>query len=57
MSDEQTLQGADYLYKSLNAQFNIDEAEGIVEAFAAGIGNKDSVGDICLPGGHSQAII
>lgn len=50
MSDEQTLQGEDYSYKSLNAQFNIDEAEGIVEAFAAGLGNKDSVGDICLPG-------
>jgi hypothetical protein len=47
MNDEQILQDSDYSYKSLNAQFNIDEAEGIVEAFAAGIGNKDSVGDIC----------
>jgi HK97 family phage prohead protease len=37
-------------YKAMPGQFNIDEALGIVECFVAGIGNKDSVGDVCLPG-------
>lgn len=49
MSDTEIVDSS-YLYKSLNGQFNIDEAKGIVEAFVAGIGNKDSVNDICLPG-------
>lgn len=56
MTNEQVSQEADYLYKSLNAQFNIDEAQGIVEAFVAGIGNKDSVGDICLPGCFTSSL-
>ena len=50
MTNVPAQQEVDYLYKSLNGQFNVDEAQGIVEAFVAGIGNKDSVGDICLPG-------
>lgn len=37
-------------YKAIPGQINIDEAQGIVECFVAGIGNKDSVGDICAPG-------
>lgn len=37
-------------YKAIPGQFNVDEALGIVECFVAGIGNKDSVGDVCLPG-------
>jgi HK97 family phage prohead protease len=47
---------ADYEYKSLTGQFNIDEALGIVECFAAGVGNKDSVGDICLPGCFTNSL-
>ena len=47
---------ADYEYKSLVGQFNIDEALGIVECFAAGVGNKDSVGDICLPGCFTNSL-
>ena len=31
-------------------QISTNEALGIVECFSAAIGNKDSVGDICLPG-------
>lgn len=37
-------------FKANAGQFNVDEALGIVECFVAGIGNKDSVGDVCLPG-------
>ncbi|MFZ9715924.1 MAG: DUF6321 domain-containing protein [Ilumatobacteraceae bacterium] len=37
-------------YKALDGQVSVDEAKGIVECFVAAIGNKDSVGDICLPG-------
>jgi len=31
-------------------QVSVNDAKGIVECFVAGIGNKDSVGDICAPG-------
>lgn len=37
-------------YKAIQGQINIDDAQGIIECFVAGIGNKDSVGDICMPG-------
>jgi HK97 family phage prohead protease len=37
-------------YKSMPGQISTNEALGIVECFTAAIGNKDSVGDICLPG-------
>ena len=37
-------------------QINIDEAEGIVECFVAGVGNKDSVGDIVLPGAFTASL-
>ena len=37
-------------YKSMPGQISTNEALGIVECFSAAIGNKDSVGDICLPG-------
>ena len=37
-------------YKAIPGQINTIESKGIVECFVAGIGNKDSVGDICLPG-------
>lgn len=42
--------------KAMNGQLTIDEAEGIVEAFVAGIGNKDSVGDIVLPGAFDASL-
>ena len=39
-----------------NATINIDTAEGIVEAFAAAIGNKDSVGDVIIPGAFAKSL-
>ncbi len=42
--------------KATTGQFNIDEAKGIVECFVAGIGNKDSVGDIVLPGAFDSSL-
>ena len=44
------------LYKSIPGQINIDEAQGIVECFVAGIGNKDSVGDICATGSFTESL-
>lgn len=35
---------------------NLDEAQGIVECFVAGIGNKDSVGDVCAPGAFGKSL-
>ena len=37
-------------------QVSTDEMQGIVECFVAGIGNKDSVGDICLPGAFNASL-
>jgi HK97 family phage prohead protease len=34
----------------------LDEAEGIVEAFVSGVGNKDSVGDIVEPGAFNKSL-
>lgn len=34
----------------------LNEAEGIVEAFVSGIGNKDSVGDIVEPGAFKKSL-
>lgn len=39
-----------------NGQIKVDEAQGIVECFVAGIGNKDSVGDICAPGCFTESL-
>jgi len=44
-------------FKSNSGQFNIDEAQGIVECFVAGIGNKDSVGDIVISGAFAKSLI
>lgn len=44
------------LFKQMPGQVNIDEAQGIVECFVAGIGNKDSVGDICAPGAFTASL-
>jgi HK97 family phage prohead protease len=46
----------DVLFKANSGQFNIDEAQGIVECFVAGIGNKDSVGDICASGAFAKSL-
>jgi len=46
----------DTQYKAMQGQVNIDEAQGIVECFVAGLGNKDSVGDICLPGAFTESL-
>lgn len=43
-------------YKASQGQINIDEAQGIVEAFVAGVGNKDSVGDIIVPGAFTESL-
>lgn len=37
-------------YKSIPGQISTNESQGVVECFVAAVGNKDSVGDICLPG-------
>lgn len=39
-----------------NATISIDKAEGIVEAFAAAVGNKDSVGDVITPGAFNTSL-
>ena len=46
----------DILFKAMPGQINIDEAKGIVECFVAGVGNKDSVGDIVLPGAFAGSL-
>lgn len=38
------------------ATVSVDKAKGIVEAFAAAIGNKDSVGDIIIPGAFNKSL-
>jgi len=43
-------------YKAIQGQVNVDEAQGIIECFVAGLGNKDSVGDICLPGCFNESL-
>jgi HK97 family phage prohead protease len=43
-------------FKAMPGQVSIDEAKGIVECFVAGVGNKDSVGDIVLPGAFTESL-
>lgn len=47
----------DIKFKSNSGQFNIDQAQGIVECFVAGIGNKDSVGDIVISGAFAKSLL
>lgn len=42
-------------FKAMNGQMAVDEAQGIVECFVAAIGNKDSVGDIIVPGAFESS--
>jgi HK97 family phage prohead protease len=43
-------------FKAISGQINVDEAKGIVECFVSGVGNKDSVGDIVLPGAFTESL-
>jgi HK97 family phage prohead protease len=43
-------------FKAISGQINVDEVQGIVECFVSGIGNKDSVGDIVLPGAFTESL-
>lgn len=43
-------------FKSVAGPITIDEKLGIVECFAAAIGNKDSVGDIIIPGAFDASL-
>ena len=43
-------------FKSSAGTFNVDQAQGIVECFVAGIGNKDSVGDVLMPGAFKESL-
>jgi len=40
-----------------SGSLNLDEAQGIVECFVAGIGNKDSVGDIVNSGAFTKSLM
>jgi HK97 family phage prohead protease len=42
-------------FKAMNGQMAVDEVQGIVECFVAAIGNKDSVGDIIVPGAFNKS--
>ena len=46
----------DIQIKASNGQVSVDKAQGIVECFVAGIGNKDSVGDIIQPGAFAGTL-
>jgi HK97 family phage prohead protease len=46
----------DIQFKARAGQTNIDKAQGIVECFVAAIGNKDSVGDIIVPGAFDGSL-
>lgn len=41
---------------SAAGQVSVDDAKGIVECFVAAIGNKDSVGDIIVPGAFDASL-
>ena len=47
---------ADLSFKTMGGQVGIDDALGIVECFVAAIGNKDSVGDIIIPGAFNKSL-
>ena len=53
---QNTAVDADVEFKAINGAISVDEAKGIVECFVAGIGNKDSVGDIIIPGAFEQSL-
>tara|TARA_Y100000034_G_scaffold132561_1_gene195865 strand:- start:3583 stop:4917 length:1335 start_codon:yes stop_codon:yes gene_type:complete len=50
------IEDSDIQFKTRAGQVNIDKAQGIVECFVAAIGNKDSVGDIIIPGAFAGSL-
>lgn len=52
----ETSQVNDVAFKAISGQIGVDKAQGIVECFVSGIGNKDSVGDIVLPGAFTASL-
>ena len=52
-----SMQSPEIQYKASAGTFNLDEALGIVECFVAGIGNKDSVGDVCATGAFTKSLL
>jgi HK97 family phage prohead protease len=49
-------ENAEIRFKARAGQVNIDQAKGLVECFVAAIGNKDSVGDIIIPGAFDGSL-
>jgi HK97 family phage prohead protease len=43
-------------FKAISGQIGIDKAQGIVEAFVSGIGNRDSVGDVVVSGAFNGSL-
>ena len=46
----------DVAFKAISGQIGVDKAQGIVECFVSAIGNKDSVGDIVMPGAFNSSL-
>jgi HK97 family phage prohead protease len=43
--------------QQIKGAVGLDEMQGIVECFVAGIGNKDSVGDVCASGAFTKSLL
>ena len=43
-------------FKAISGQIGIDKAQGVVEAFVSGVGNKDSVGDVVVSGAFNGSL-
>jgi len=54
-TNDQSLEGMDFKIAQ-NGVLDIDRKKGIVEAFAAVIGNKDNVNDIIMPGAFQKSL-
>ena len=46
----------DVAFKAISGQIGGDKARGIVECFVSAIGNKDSVGDVVMPGAFNSSL-
>ena len=46
----------DVAFKAISGQIGVDKAQGIVECFVSAIGNKDSVGDVVMPGAFNASL-
>lgn len=51
-----TLDSGEFEHKAAAGTVSVDADKGIVECFVAAIGNKDSVGDIIVPGAFSDSL-